>query len=137
MPEMLSREFLNEHGWNGIRIGKHIVSYCKNCGCQRVKYCVDKSWADDDWLFEFRCPECELVPKDIFAISKKELPKHLRPNVVFGPVDEQERKRKHEMHLSFLEDMAMDLNFHFPDENVVVDKKMGCLVWKKKGDIHG
>ena len=134
MPETLSCKFLTGLKWNNIRIGSHIVSFCETCGCQRLKYCVSKEWdADDkDWLFVFLCGECEDIPMEILMIPEKKLEWHLDPDFPHRPIGRiLHLKRKRKL-LDSLENTAMQINFDLPDENVVVDKENGCIVWKSK-----
>ena len=63
MLKQLHRRLLSESHWYDIDIGKHIVSHCEKCQCQRVQYCIAKIWDQEkkDWLFTFECSGCKEV----------------------------------------------------------------------------
>jgi len=54
----LSKSYLDEYRWFGIRIGSVIMYYCNKCKCQRTFQCIDKKWVDGDWVFCFICETC-------------------------------------------------------------------------------
>lgn len=54
----LSRKFLDEYGWVRIGIGSSVVTFCERCGLQRTHTCVDRTWEDDDWTYDFECDHC-------------------------------------------------------------------------------
>ncbi|UCD13370.1 MAG: hypothetical protein JSW60_07380 [Thermoplasmatales archaeon] len=58
MQKMIKQSVLDECKWYGIDVGSSVVSYCEDCGCQRVHTCVDREWVDGGWLFVFLCDFC-------------------------------------------------------------------------------
>ena len=57
----LSRKFLDLYGWERIYVGSSVVTFCERCKRQRTHICTERSWDEDDWLFEFECDHCKYI----------------------------------------------------------------------------
>ena len=55
------RSELAKFGWTGLDVGKHIVSYCSRCKCQRTFHCFGKKYTNkiEGMQLAFSCDFCK------------------------------------------------------------------------------
>ncbi len=64
--KIIKGSVLSEKKWDDICIDSVIVSFCNDCGCQRIHSCVDVFSSNGEIMYVFVCDFCRFNSGDMF-----------------------------------------------------------------------